>query len=177
MNRNRLTGSRSLFTKQATAFQDLPLLLEQQHTRRRSSRSSSPLITDQAIATASAETPAGRVYGTSASLAWTESLSAGPDSPALSCPRTRGVHLDDRVFVLVAGPRAASCRKSAAGEPLFSREVEVGLRSIPRAGWARRPTRGRGVPSLDHAVQSPGLPPRRGSALAQRVHALDQPAR
>src|SRR6266545_4920492 len=40
------------------------------------------------------ETPADTAFGTSASLAWPDSLSAGPDSPALSCPRKRG-HSND----------------------------------------------------------------------------------
>src|SRR6266545_5827035 len=41
-----------------------------------------------------AETPADTAFGTSASLAWPDSLSAGPDSPALSCPPNRG-HSND----------------------------------------------------------------------------------
>src|SRR6266508_6054019 len=41
-----------------------------------------------------AETLADTAFGTSASLAWPDSLSAGPDSPALSCPRNRG-HSND----------------------------------------------------------------------------------
>src|SRR5262249_49876862 len=40
------------------------------------------------------ETQAGTACGTPASLAWPDSLSAGPDSPALSCPPNRG-HSND----------------------------------------------------------------------------------
>src|SRR5918996_3425305 len=53
----------------------------------------SPRACDQCVRTARpphGETPAGTASGTSASLAWPDSLSAGPDSPALSCPPNRG---------------------------------------------------------------------------------------
>src|SRR5215216_2383654 len=60
--------------------------------RRRSPQASDPF--ERRAPPLHAETPAGTAFGTSASLAWPDSLSAGPDSPALSCPRNRG-HSND----------------------------------------------------------------------------------
>src|SRR6187402_719868 len=51
----------------------------------------------------------------------------------------------------------------------------VGLRSAHRARGSRARLRGRGVPSLDHALESARVPPRRGGALAERAHARDGP--
>src|SRR6266540_2143675 len=60
--------------------------------RRRSPQASDPF--QRRARPLHAETPADTAFGTSASLAWPDSLSAGPDSPALSCPRNRG-HSND----------------------------------------------------------------------------------
>src|SRR5215218_8243809 len=60
--------------------------------RRRSPQASDPF--ERRAPPLHAETPAGTAFGTSASLAWPDSLSAGPDNPALSCPRNRG-HSND----------------------------------------------------------------------------------
>src|SRR5437868_8309171 len=57
------------------------------------------------------ETPAGTASDTSAPLAWPDSLSAGPDSPARSCPPNRG-HSNDHsrlAYAEVLDDLTASC--------------------------------------------------------------------
>src|SRR6266536_4165653 len=59
-----------------------------------------------------AETPADTAFDTSASLAWPDSLSAGPDSPALSCLPKRGQSNDHSRLAyaeLLPSERPADC--------------------------------------------------------------------
>src|SRR6266498_2558608 len=78
--------------------------------RRRSPQASDPF--QRRARPLHAETPADTAFGTSASLAWPDSLSAGPDSPALSCPRNRG-HSNDHSRLayaeLLASESPADC--------------------------------------------------------------------
>jgi hypothetical protein len=87
------------------------------------------------------ETPAGMAFGTSASLAWLDSLSAGPDSPALSCPRNRGRSNDHSRLAyceVLTSERKDACAASCSARVPGTRRR--GSRSSACSRTMRRPT-------------------------------------
>src|SRR6266540_3036738 len=88
----RRSGHRAHPARSAPAARTVAATPATHRDRRRSPQASDPF--ERRALPLHAETPAGTAFGTSASLAWPDSLSAGPDSPAFSCPRNRG-HSND----------------------------------------------------------------------------------